>query len=119
MRILLDACVWRGAADALRQAGHDVELVADWPSDPGDIEVLTYAHGSSQVLVTLDKDVGELVVVRLQPHSGIVRLVAVRAQEQGVTAIDAIAKYAHELSRGGIVTVEPGRVRVRPGRSDG
>lgn len=114
MKVLLDACVWGGAAEVLRSEGHNVESVADWPADPGDAEVLTRAHEQDQVLITLDKDFGELVVVRLQPHSGIVRLVTVRAQEQGSAAATAIARYAQELSQGGIVTVEPGRVRVRP-----
>ena len=33
MRVLLDACVWGGAAAVLRAAGHDVEWVGDWSGD--------------------------------------------------------------------------------------
>ena len=52
----------------------------EWPQDPGDEEILRRAHQESRVLVTLDKDFGELAIVRGQVHSGIVRLVALSAQ---------------------------------------
>ncbi len=61
MRVLLDTCVAGSARDALRREGHDVEWVAEWPQDPGDDEILAHAARQRQVLVTLDKDFGELV----------------------------------------------------------
>ena len=98
----------------LRAAGHEVESVADWPRDPGDQDVLAHAHRNVQVLVTLDKDFGELAVVRRQPHAGIVRLVAISATAQGTVAVTVIEKYEQELSEGAVITFEPDRVRVRP-----
>jgi predicted nuclease of predicted toxin-antitoxin system len=112
VQVLLDGCVWGGARDALAAAGHDVESTADWPKDPGDAEVLAHAHRNGQVLITLDKDFGEIAIVRRQPHSGIVRLVTLRAEQQGLVSVEALARYGQDLSRGAIVTVEPGRVRV-------
>lgn len=117
MKVLLDACVWGGAASVLTNAGHDVEAVADWPQDPGDTEILRGAFDSSQVVITIDKDFGELAVVRRLPHRGIVRLVGFSAERHGVIAAEVLAKYAAELNAGAIVTVEPGRVRVRPTES--
>lgn len=114
MKILLDACVWAGARETLRAAGHGVESVADWPLDPGDDEVLARAFLNQQLLITLDKDFGELAVVRQRPHVGILRLVTLRAEDQGTAAVAAIARYGAELARGAMVTVEPGRVRIRP-----
>ena len=43
MKLLLDSCVWGGAAGRLRAAGHDVAWSGDWPADPGDEEVLARA----------------------------------------------------------------------------
>ena len=114
MKVLLDACVWGGAAVVLRAAGHEVDAVADWPADPGDEEILARALQSSQVLVTLDKDFGELAVVRQLPHHGIIRLVTIRAERQGTTAVEVLTKYGADLIASAIVTVEPHRVRVRP-----
>ncbi len=118
MKVLLDGCVWGGARDVLVAAGHEVECVADWPRDPGDAEILAHAHRDRQVVITLDKDFGEIAIVRRQPHSGIVRLVTLRAEQQGLAAVEALARYGQELSRGAIVTVEPGRVRIHLDESE-
>ena len=113
MKVLLDTCVWGGARERVVGAGHDVVWAGDWPEDPGDKEILTRAHAEGRVLVTLDKDFGELALVRGRPHSGIVRLVDIAAQRQGGTCVFILARYAAELARGAIVTVERGRVRIR------
>ena len=114
MKVLLDACVWGGASQTDQRAGYDVETVSDWLRDPGDQDILAHALDHTQVLVTLDKDFGELTVVWHQPHRGIIRLVDLRARDQGPAIVMALAKYGEELLQGAIVTVEPGRVRVRP-----
>ncbi|MBM4047582.1 MAG: toxin-antitoxin system, toxin component, PIN family protein [Planctomycetes bacterium] len=114
MKVLLDTCVWGGARHDLRAAGHDVVWAGEWAEDPGDDDILERAHDEARVLVTLDKDYGELAIVHGKPHRGIVRLVNQRAREHGVICIRILARYAQELSNGAIVTVEPGRVRVRP-----
>ena len=69
MRVLLDTCVWGGAKGGVASGGHDVVWAGDWPEDPGDEEILARAHAEGRVLVTLDKDFGELAVVRhRRPH---------------------------------------------------
>ena len=117
MKVLLDSCVWAGARHALVDAGHDVTTVADeWSADPGDQKILDAAHASGRVLITLDKDFGELAVVKNVEHAGIVRLVAVRARDQGPVSARVLADHEEELALGAIVTVEPDRVRIRSGR---
>ena len=113
MRLLLDACVWSGASNDLRDAGHDVTRAGAWTEDPGDEAILRRAHAEASVLVTLDEDFGEIAIVRGASHSGIVRLVEVRARDQGRALNDILARYGEDLRAGAIVTVEPGRVRVR------
>lgn len=113
MRVLLDACVWGGASEVLRAAGHEVEHAGEWEVDPGDAAILQRALEAHQVLVTLDKDFGELAVVRRQPHAGIVRLVGFGAREQGEVCVFLLNAYGGELSQGALLTVTPGRVRVR------
>jgi predicted nuclease of predicted toxin-antitoxin system len=114
LRVLLDSCVWGGTRDELLALGHDVVWAGDWPVDPGDAEILTRAHAEGRVLVTLDKDFGELAVVRGVPHSGIVRVVGHGARQQGRVIAQVLASHGSELSAGALVTVEPGRLRVRP-----
>jgi predicted nuclease of predicted toxin-antitoxin system len=115
LKVLLDTCDWGGARKPLEGAGHDVVWAGEWPQDPGDEEILRRAHQESRVLVTLDKDFGELAIVRGQVHSGIVRLVALSTRQQTESCVAALVTYGVELQKGAIVTVEIGRVRVRPG----
>jgi predicted nuclease of predicted toxin-antitoxin system len=113
VKLLLDNCVWNKSREELAAAGHDVIHIGDWPEDPGDGELLRRAHSEGRVLVTLDKDFGELAVVQAQPHVGIIRLVEIPARRQGPACAAILVRYGTELARGAIVTVEPGRVRVR------
>jgi len=114
MRLLLDTCIWGGALKTLETFGHDVVWTGNWSEDPGDAEILEKAHDEGRVLVTLDKDFGELAIVKGKPHSGILRLVNVSAKQQGVVCLRVIETYSQELQSGAIITVEPGRIRIRP-----
>jgi len=86
----------------------------DWPRDPGDDQILKCAASESRVLATIDKDFGELVMVKEMVHLGLIRLVGFRARDQGPALVRLLAIYEAELSMGAILTAEPWRVRVRP-----
>ena len=114
MRLLIDSSLWSPIAHDLRQDGHDVEAVADWPKDPGDRAILAYAHAHQRILVTLDKDFGDLIVRDGRPHAGLLRLVTESVHQQIVMVREAIEKHSDDLLVGAIVTVEEDRIRVRP-----
>jgi predicted nuclease of predicted toxin-antitoxin system len=78
---------------------------------------LALAHQEGRILITLDKDFGELAVVREHAHAGILRLVVLSASQQAPTCLMILNRYGADLQSGAIVTVEPGRVRVRPAAS--
>ena len=80
MKLLLDTCVWGGVRE-IEAPGHDLVWARSWSEDPGDEEILASAERDGRVLVTLDKDFGELAVVRNQPHGGIIRLVDIAATQ--------------------------------------
>ena len=113
MKILLDSCVWSKAQLELAANGHEVEWCGNWPADPGDAEVLRRAHAGRSVLVTLDKDFGELAIVFRQQHSGVIRLHQVPAREQAGTVLRILSMHADELSNGALVSMTRNRVRVR------
>lgn len=118
MKLLIDSCVWGGAKRDLVAAGYDVVWSGDWTEDPGDDEILQSAYRNGRILVTLDKDFGNLAIVRGQPHSGIIRLVNFPARQQATICKFVLERYGTELLEGAIVTAEPGRLRFRPPEKD-
>jgi predicted nuclease of predicted toxin-antitoxin system len=114
MKILLDTCIWYGVRDGLISAGYDVIWTGDWSEDPGDEQILAAARNQGRILVTLDKDFGELAIVRGLPHCGIVRLVNLNTKQQIAVCLQVLSRYGQELEAGAIVTAELGRVRIRP-----
>lgn len=113
MNILLDTCVWKGAKNVLEKAGYNVTWTGEFEKDPGDMAIIKQAHNENRILVTLDKDFGELAIVHGFPHNGIIRLVDCAAQKQGQLCITILQRYGKELLQGAIITAEPGRIRIR------
>ena len=107
-------CVWGAAKVELQTVGHDVVWTGNLSHDPGDEEILALAHREQRVLVTLDKDFGELAIRRSLPHCGVVRLVNIAARQQGTVCQQMLLQYGDELTRAAIITVEAWRVRIRP-----
>lgn len=62
-----------------------------------------------------NKDFGTLAVFAGRRHAGIVRLVGIPAKAQAGACLNALGRFEGELERGAIVTVEPGRIRIRLG----
>jgi len=114
VRLLVDSCVWGNVADVLRAEGHDVVWVGDWPSDPGDEEILVHAQAEKRTVITLDKDFGELAIHHGLPHHGILRIVNFSAKRQADVCVAVLDKQGGELTLGAIATAEPGRLRIRP-----
>ena len=113
MKVLLDSCVAGVVRSALVAAGHDVTAAIDWPRDPGDEEILSAARSEGRVLVTLDKDFGELAFrQKLPATSGIVLF---RIEPASPSHIATVAVHALE-SRvdwvGHFSVVEETRIRM-------
>jgi len=116
-RILLDTCVWGKARIPLEAMGHDVVWSGDWEPDPGDIAILETAYREKRILVTLDKDFGELAILKGQQHSGLIRLIGFRVLEMADMISILVQRHERELLDGGIIVATPGKVRIRPSAS--
>lgn len=113
MRPLADTNIWHQAVAHLRTAGHDVIWAGDWQPDPGDQAILAAAYEQQRIVVTLDKDFGDLAVQQRLPHAGIIRLVNFSVQKQAAVTLEILDRYAQELTQGAVITAEPGYVRIR------
>jgi predicted nuclease of predicted toxin-antitoxin system len=74
MKLLADESVDGPVVARLRSDGHDVAWVAEDAPGEADAAVLARAYGEGIVLVTSDKDFGELVYRQRLPHAGVMLL---------------------------------------------
>ena len=114
MRFLCDEGVEAQVVRDLRAAGHEVSYIAEL--DPGitDDEVLSRATQSGAVLVTNDKDFGELVFRQGRVASGVLllRLAGSTPDKKAATVVAAVGEHGPKLA-GAFSVVERFRVRIR------
>ena len=114
MNLLADEGVDKQIVEQLRQDGHDVLYVAEMePGIPDEI-VLQRANEHQALLVTQDKDYGELVYRRGLAHLGVIliRLAGLSPQTKAVTVSKVLTERASEMSNAFSV-ISPGMVRIR------
>lgn len=115
MRFLIDASSDARLVDHLRADGHDVTRIGtDYPRTLSDPRVLALAHREQRILVTDDRDFGESVFVRRQPHVGVIylRLDTTNLSVRTARLDDALANHREELDRFLVVTRSEVRVRT-------
>ncbi len=115
MRWLADECINSALVDRLRGAGHDVLYVAESASGGTDAEVLQRANDEGRLLLTEDKDFGELVfrmeitapglvLLRIDPEKHLLKWNRLEA---------AVAHFGGRLF-GRYLVIEEARFRSRP-----
>lgn len=114
MNLVADENIDRRIVERLRQDGHSVEWIAELAPSVSDEDVLQRAVAAAAVLVTEDKDFGELVYRRGLTHSGIllVRLEGLDNATKAEVVSQAVRDNAMELP-GSFAVVSPDSVRVR------
>ncbi len=115
MRWLADECVDAALVARLRGAGHDVSYIAEIASGVTDNEVLQRAQEEGLLLLTEDKDFGELVFrfKRAVPGVVLLRVDPEKSQLKWIRLESAIARFGEGLV-GRYVVVEEARFRSRP-----
>lgn len=98
---------------ALREAGHDVIAIAESAKGASDEAVLERAFDQQRVLITEDRDFGELVYAHARSSAGVVLVKfpnrARRAKAR--TVVEAVNKLGKRL-RERFTVIEPGRTRL-------
>jgi predicted nuclease of predicted toxin-antitoxin system len=102
-----------GPVRALREAGHDVVAIAEVAKGATDDQVLDRAVNERRVLITEDRDFGELVFARGRLSAGVVlvRFVNRARHAKPGTIVEAVAKLGSRLQVS-FTVIEPGRVRI-------
>ena len=115
MRWLIDECVDAALAAQLRDAGHDVLCMSDIAPRATDVEVMNRADSEGRLLLTEDKDFGDLVFRQARPVPGIVllRIDAAQRSRKGQRLLAAIDWFGDTLI-GRYTVIEDARLRSRP-----
>lgn len=104
----------RPVVERLRQDGHDVVYVAELAPSTPDEEILQLANAQRAVLLTADKDFGELVFRQGLVHSGVLllRLAGLANATKAEVVAEVCRDRAAELI-GAFSVISPGQVRIR------
>ena len=114
MKFLLDVCAAsRRMQDELAAQGHDVLSALERNPRATDEELLALAMEERRILVTEDKDFGELVFVLRLPHPCIVRFVGMTVAEKVTAMRELIERHADAMSEDSLIVVTQRRVRIR------
>jgi predicted nuclease of predicted toxin-antitoxin system len=114
MNLVADENIDRGIVERLRRDGHHVDWIAELSPSVSDEEVLRRAVGCDAVLVTEDKDFGELVHRRRLSHAGVllVRLEGLDNATKAEVVSAALRDNAADLP-GAFAVVSRDSVRLR------
>ena len=115
MKYLADECCDQGLVEALRQSGNDVLFVLE--SKPGaiDNDVLALAFDERRILITEDKDFGELVYRLKKPAHGIILIrIGVKNRGEKWPQIKKLLDSYGERCTGRFVVIDENKFRFRP-----
>ena len=114
MRWLVDECVDSALVSLLRQTGHDVLYMADDAPRTSDAAVIQKAAAEGRLLLTDDKDFGDLVFRQGLQVPGLVllRIDPANYEQRRVRLLSAIERFGQKLL-GHYTVVQVGRLRVR------
>lgn len=115
MKLVADEGVDKPIVDALKAAGFDVRYFAETGSGTSDKEVLAAANEAQTLLLTCDKDFGELVFRQRLVNAGVVlvRLDGLAAASKANIVSEAIKNHHSEMA-GAFTVISPGLLRIRP-----
>jgi predicted nuclease of predicted toxin-antitoxin system len=115
LKFLVDECCDAGLVRLLRDHGHDVSYVLEEQPGVSDDDVLLRAFNQGRILLTEDKDFGELVYRLKKPSKGIilVRMTVGERNQKWQRLEKLIENYGDRLP-GHFVVVDSQKFRFRP-----
>jgi predicted nuclease of predicted toxin-antitoxin system len=113
MRFLADESCDFSVVRALRFAGHEVVAIAEVSLREEDDEVRERAVIANCILITEDKDFGQLVYANMRRTGGVIfiRFPARARRNLADTVVDVVGQQGERLI-GHFTVLQPGRVRI-------
>lgn len=116
MKLLANENIPLGTVYRLRAFGHDVLSITEASRGITDTEVLAIAHSQQRVLLTFDRDYGELIYVKRLPiPAGLVYLRFIpTSPDESADLMNALLNDPNNLVPGGFVVLDREGYRRRP-----
>lgn len=113
-KLLADESVDFRIVAHLREGGYEIEAIVEINPSISDEEVLNLANEMSLVLITEDKDFGELTYRLRKPNQGIIliRMSGLPIEEKIEKVLQVMQRYLPEL-RGKFTVISKDKVRVK------
>lgn len=114
MRLVADEGVDKPIVEALRREGFDVLYILETYRGAEDDTILSLSNDLQRVLLTQDKDFGELVYRLKQAHFGVVliRLEGYSPQLKAEITLNVFTEYMSELVNA-FTVIQPNAIRIR------
>jgi predicted nuclease of predicted toxin-antitoxin system len=115
MRFLADENVSRLVIERLRAGGFDVISIGETKPGASDKDVLEAADAEGCILITEDRDFGELCIRQRLRVRGVILLELDRLSNatEADAVVEIVSTHSDKLL-GNLLVIEPGRIRVRP-----
>ena len=113
MKFLADENIAHLVIERLRQDGHSVISISEVARGSEDVDVLEMARHEQAILLTDDKDFGELVFRQRRATAGVLlRLEGMPQSDRASLIASIVAKYGDQL-KDAFTVVAPKDVRIR------
>ncbi|MDH7555004.1 MAG: DUF5615 family PIN-like protein [Spirochaetota bacterium] len=114
LRFLIDVSVGKKVEQYILDMGYDILCVRDINPKATDKEILHIAVNENRIVVTLDKDFGELVYNSGLVHSGVLllRFEDEKANKKIEILQEILNKYSNQLE-GNFCVYQNGRLRIK------
>ena len=114
MRFLVDECTGIKLSKLLKESGFDVIFIGDVIPGVSNGEVLSKAEKEDRILITDDKDFGELVFRLKKPSQGVIHLRTSTTDAYKRFKIILSLLENHEVE-GKFIVIKDDRIKIRDG----
>jgi len=113
-RFIADENIPKECVDLLKKQGLDIISVTDFAFGLGDEEVLDLANRNERIVITFDRDFGQLIFKKKRKSKGLILLRFVpKSPQQTVTIIRQVLATKIKIENS-VVTVKKDSIRIRP-----
>ncbi|HEX9732287.1 MAG TPA: DUF5615 family PIN-like protein [Thermoanaerobaculia bacterium] len=115
MKFLVDVGVGTGVEEHLRKSGYDTKTIRSIDPTMDDLAIIRLAHDEGRMVITMDKDFGELVYHSATRHAGVLllRLDDATGEEKRRVVAAILSAYADRI-KNCFCVYQKGKLRIRP-----